>query len=201
MSQMAASRYNQIPHIDDQAIPSIAQLLSVGEILVRHNVHTQFGVHLLHRHFEIDDETIMFGFLDGDREYSKMTKVAALDTQKLHPQCFLFDGNDGFIPYEYKYDERSDGLTMLPSPLSDDLSKHFKANDLEHLFAIERILADGPDLNSRFCREYPAEDFATFRIPVDDGMQDIDKDTAWIFQETNDGLVTVQTTCQWRSNC
>jgi len=82
----------------------------------------------------------MFGFLDGDREYSKMTKVAALDTQKLHPQCFLFDGNEGFIPYEYKYDEWSDGLTMLPAPLSDDLSKHFKANELEHLFAIERIL-------------------------------------------------------------
>jgi len=197
--QISASRFNQIPHIDDQSIPSISQLLGIGEILVYHKANDRFGVHLLHRHFEIDNDTVMFGFVDGDKEYSKMTKLSDLDPQKLRPQCFLFDSNEGFVPYEYKY---GDGQSeILPALLSEDLGKHFMVNNLQHLFAIERLQPSASRADAPFCREYPAEAFATVRVPVEDGIQALDKDTAWVFRAGEDGQIITRTTCSWRAGC
>ena len=193
---MPSSRYNQIPHIDDQDIPSTSQLLGIGEIIVRHNLESHFGVHLLHRHFKIHQDTIIFKSVEGEKEVASMTNLSNLDDEKIRPQCFLFDRGAGFLSYEYAYDD--EGVSIIPEPLAMDLMRHFTQNDIGHLLAIEKINGNA----ERLSREYPHGEFATFRMQVDeDKTLDINTDTAWIFRKLPDGSVAPQTTCYWRAGC
>lgn len=194
---MESARYNQIPHIDDQPAPSISQLLGLGEIIVRHNLEARFGLHLLHRHFEIKENTVMFNYVDEEKEISSMTSLSDIDEGKIRPQCFLFDRDAGFISYEYGYDEDRDAT--IPEPLATDLAGHFAENNIGHLLAIERI-----DGNTKgLCAEFPYGEFATFRTPVNshDRTPDVATDTAWIFRKAADGSIALETTCYWRAGC
>jgi len=195
---MTSDRYNQISHIDDQAIPSLSYLVGIGEIIARHNLESQFGVHLLHRHFNISPETIIFKAVDGEKEISSMTCLTDLDATRISPQAFLFDGEAGFISYEYAYDDST--ASRIPEPLASELAIHFMQNqNLRHLLAIEKINGR----TEKVYREYPHGEFATYRVEIDDEdrIPDVATDTAWCFRKLTDGAVSVQRTCSWRAFC
>jgi len=202
--RMPASRYNEIVRIEDQAKPEISQLLGIGKILVDHKLNEQYGVHLLHRHYDIDDGTIIFNYSEGGKQFSKMTNVSDLDDNKLSPDCFLFDGNDnGFVPFEYGYGNTKDAI-KLPMSLQKELAAYFTANHLAHLLAIERL---NPDAVAKYWCEHPAGETATYRVPVDKSLVEgstggCNTPTAWLFHESKDAAVGVELTCtaSWRAS-
>ena len=197
-NRISSNRYNQIPHIDDQGIPAHSYLVGVGEIITRHNLQSQFGVHLLHRHFNVSPDTVIFQSVDGGKEISRMTDLKDLDATRISPQCFLFDGEAGFISYEYAYDDSTPSL--IPEPLASELATHFAQNEhLSQLLAIEKINGN----TEAVYREHPYGEFATYRVEVhdEDRTPDVATDTAWCFRKLENGAVSVQRTCQWRAYC
>jgi hypothetical protein len=58
---LPAQDYNAILDLEgnhDQFLQQ-SSLIAIGEIFVKHGVASNFGVHLLHRHFPIPDGTII----------------------------------------------------------------------------------------------------------------------------------------------
>lgn len=67
--QMACIQWASLPDI--AAVPTIgdddyACLADLRDVLVRHKSLHRFGVHLLHKHFEVADDEVMVEYTDTD---------------------------------------------------------------------------------------------------------------------------------------
>jgi hypothetical protein len=202
---LPANVYNEITLIENQGTPDISNLLGIGEILVRHQLQSQFGVHLLHRHFEIDPDAIVLNHTDDDgTEFSKMTSLSDLGDLRVQPQCFMLDGNQGFIPYEYTYEDATDSPAALPPMLEDELAKYLTQYKLQKLLAIERIKPTShTPAEERCCWvEFPTDGKATFRRRIDTSLAGgrHGRPTAWTFQMAEGGNIKVFISCAWKGS-
>jgi len=193
--------YNQIPDIRFQMPPPKTQLLGLGRILVQHDVHDHFGVHLLHRHFELEDGTVLFNnHVDDRTEISGMVDIQDLDTAKLHPHCFLLDDNGEFVSYEYEDVGDYDGT--IPKSLTTDLTEYLVANNLQRVLALEKV-GPGAVESGLYWGEYPLHETATIRKVVSDKAAEdkrvgiVGKPTGWVFHQEAGGVVTCENTCFW----
>jgi hypothetical protein len=191
---LPSSQYNQIADIHDQAVPPTSQLLGVGKILVQHDMHRKLGVHLLHRHFAINEGMIILNSLDGEaREIAQMTDIAVVDITKLRAHGYMLDHDSIFVPYEYE--ESSAPVDSVPQPALDDLAEYLVANNLQHVLAIEKI---NPDVahSGIFMAEYNLHKTGTYRKLVQ-RKDEIGrgKPTAWVFDVGDDGEVTCENIC------
>jgi len=187
---ISAPEYNQIPHIDHQTVPSQAEILNVGKILVENGLHRSFGVHLLHRHYKLLPGTIVLNSSDSEgKKISEMTDIDSIDVEKLRATCFMLSDTE-FVPLEY---EEGHNTKIVPSSVLEDLVDCFASNALQRLLAIERIERTD-DLE---WREYMLHDTATFRAPLTNEKQDsnIGKATAWVF-DACDGKVHSKIVCR-----
>ena len=193
---MTASKYNEIPHIDDQPFLTTSELIGIGELLVKHEAEGDFGVHLLHRHFEIHDDTVMFNFSDGGNQYSAMTSVSDLNSDQIQPSTFLLGVDDDFTSYEYCYLPKP---CSIPEPLASELALHIRTKGLQSFVGIERLNRGELD---GIWEELPHNAYSTYRTRVtQEDRKDAGKPTAWAFGKGEDGEIRVQVTCSWRSHC
>lgn len=82
--------------IDEQLI------LAMGAILVRYGLNTVVGLHLVHGHSQLPEDTALVGndYDEYECRWAQTTPVQDIDLDNLHGHVFvLTDG--GFHPYEY----------------------------------------------------------------------------------------------------
>lgn len=111
-SRVLSLCYNEIAHIEQQQkIVSSTTLQSLAELFVRHGVHNDFGVFLLHRHRELAHNTAMVHRrADADTDICMMEE---LGRHMVSPCMFLSHAPDEFLPFEYETPPR--GGDNLPS--------------------------------------------------------------------------------------
>jgi hypothetical protein len=68
------SQYNSIRHFDEQVHSILPERLrDIGNILVKHVMHSNFGVSLLHRHIRLQKDCVMvYSIIDSNINIYKM---------------------------------------------------------------------------------------------------------------------------------
>ena len=101
----SAQEFNKfIPEIEDQVQLSFEQLQALRDILKGHNVQDKFGLHLLHRHYEMSENAIaMTARIDDDIEITKATSIAEIDHTVIRGQFYRLNEKGQFQAYEYEY--------------------------------------------------------------------------------------------------
>lgn len=67
--QMSPMQWSSLPDISD--VPALTgsdheTLDAIREVLVRHNAIGRFGVHLMHKHFEVAEDEVLVEYTDVD---------------------------------------------------------------------------------------------------------------------------------------
>ncbi|KAK4242747.1 hypothetical protein C8A03DRAFT_28977 [Achaetomium macrosporum] len=113
----APHHYDSLPPVLEagrNAEPSgtIAALSSIiGNLFVKHDMHRDFGIILLHNHFELDKAEILVQF--GNAAVPWHTGNNSADLQNVLPSAWRFvDG--GLAPYEFVY---ASTYNTLPIPV------------------------------------------------------------------------------------
>jgi len=101
-----ASVFNRIPLIEGQVHRiAAAHLRSIGELFLKHNVHEQFCVGLLHRHYELRDGQIMLHrSLKDDTDICRACTVQDVQGSALIPDSLFLDDEQNFQAFEYRLD-------------------------------------------------------------------------------------------------
>lgn len=71
------------------------QLQSLAELFIRHDAQDVFGVHFVHGHFQIAEDTIMLGVHLGTGSvgyWTQPTKSATVDKDDVHGHIYVFVG-------------------------------------------------------------------------------------------------------------
>lgn len=119
------ARYNRLP--DDGAQPAVADehIVNLAALFVRHNAQNVLGIHLIHGHFEIPENTVMVGTNFGNPalRWTQTTEIDQINPRTIHGHIFALTG-DGLCPYE---------LQQGPLPDLSEVGQGFLAEFLEYL--------------------------------------------------------------------
>ncbi|KAL5346624.1 hypothetical protein ACLOAV_008331 [Pseudogymnoascus australis] len=117
----------------DQHIHNLAALF------VKHGAEGILGIHLVHSHFSLPENTAMLG-ANYETPYSRWTRpipIHTVDLSNVHGHIFVFSDH-GFHPYEYQYGPRPD-LSRVNSNFLADLAGYLKENKLSNLIGLQVI--------------------------------------------------------------
>lgn len=131
---ISAKDFNSIPYLHTQKpFPDTATVTALGNIFLRHHVLGRFGIHLLHRHYEIpEDHIVIKSQVDDEISLTKIEPLKALDTDKLRGVLYRLTDN-GFQPYEFEYGAELE----IPPDFLKELSEFLLSNKLEDLIALD----------------------------------------------------------------
>ncbi|KAF2752401.1 hypothetical protein EJ05DRAFT_446719, partial [Pseudovirgaria hyperparasitica] len=74
----------------------------IGELFIEHDVQQHYGVGLLHRHFDLQDNQIMLHRLNaGDIDVCSVCDVHSVDATLLVPHSLYLNSMLTFEPFEY----------------------------------------------------------------------------------------------------
>lgn len=111
-------------------------------LFVRHNIHYILGVHLIHKHFQIPENTVMLGknFENACGRWTKPTDISTIDLNAILGHIFVLKDNE-FLAYEYQ-----DGSMPDPSGVGQDfvaeLVQYITSNGLTGLFSLQVFMND-----------------------------------------------------------
>jgi len=139
----SARVYNGLP--DDKAQPNIAELhlRVLAEIFERHDVQTMFGLHLIHGHLNLHNDTIMLGH-SIDKPHGCWTKPVSLhdiNPEDIHGHIFRISPDDRLVAYEYRYGPLADIDSVNPAFFSEFID-YLKAQDLTNVLGLQ-VLSKG----------------------------------------------------------
>jgi hypothetical protein len=101
-----------------------------GDIILRHGLQTQFGVTLLHRHFEMPPDSIAVkSTLSDDIDVMRFLKVTEIDSTQIRGFAFKLTPDKQFQAYEYSTDP--DVAFEIPEAFRDDMIELFTDSGLE----------------------------------------------------------------------
>ena len=131
---ISAKDFNSIPYLHTQKpFPAAATVAALGNLFFRHHVHDRFGIHLLHRHYEIpEDHIVLKSQVDDEISLTKIEPVKALDTDKLRGVLYRLADN-GFQAYEFEYGAEPE----IPPDFLKELTEFLLSNKLEDLIALD----------------------------------------------------------------
>ena len=136
--EMAASHYNTLTRFEHQRHHVSQSLLNeLGILFVRHNMHHDFGLCLLHRHYDIPNNSVMV--------HSKAEKgVDICQPEKvglrtIQPCAFFSPSREEFLPFEYETPTTSE-----PSPVPNDcflseLASFLWSKGLDRILGFSRV--------------------------------------------------------------
>jgi hypothetical protein len=127
---LPAKEYNEILDFDEnrskllhRVHPSV--LVSLGNIFAKHGVSSHFGIHLLHRHFLIPDNTVMvYTSGDPDVEICQVTSVDAVAGKQLRGRNLRLNKSGRFQAYEYDIGEDFEHRHEFLAELAAHIIKH-----------------------------------------------------------------------------
>ena len=139
---LPAHDFNSIADIHDQCdLPTDpAVVTALVNVFQKHDVQDRFGIHLLHRHFILPDGTIMFKPppVDSDISLTKVTKLDAVDINKIRGALYLLNDTGKFQAYEFEYGDPVD----IPPVFLQELASILKEFGLEKVVALD--VSGGP---------------------------------------------------------
>jgi hypothetical protein len=137
-------RYNQLPSDDEQPALLPGHTQAIRNILIRHNVHDKFGIHLIHGHFEIPSGKIMLGhyFENPTGCWTKPTPIKDVDTANIHGHIFKLSKDGKLVAYEYREGPPID-ISKIDSSFFDEIFRYLVENNLTDTIGLQ-ALSHGP---------------------------------------------------------
>lgn len=186
-SLVPAKDFNKIPHIDDQPAldPELAK--EIGLIYQKHNVLELYGLHLLHRHYEITDNTVVhITAVDECIHVTKPSPADTVDLNNMRGRLYILNEAGKFQAYEYEPGPSSSFSESFLEDFADFIKKH----NLRYRVALDAHAAAAkyPSI------EFPAGSDATVTITGNlvealhntRGEKENAKKVGWKFGETGD---------------
>ncbi|TPX09025.1 uncharacterized protein E0L32_001714 [Thyridium curvatum] len=95
--------YNTLRDDCDQPPVDGKHIQNLAAIFVRHNAQNVLGVHLIHGHFSIPEDTVLLGtnFEGIKGRWARVTQVGNIDPTAVHGHIFVY-GREGLCAYEYQ---------------------------------------------------------------------------------------------------
>ncbi|KAI1318810.1 hypothetical protein F5Y16DRAFT_406210 [Xylariaceae sp. FL0255] len=131
--------YNGLP--DDSQQPEILDLhiRDLATLFVRNHAHKIFGVHLIHGHFALPQNTALLG-TNSDTpcgRWARATEIRAIDLSNVHGHVFVLT-DQTFHPYEYQAGPPPD-LSRVGDTFFQELADYLRANNLSSLIGLQVI--------------------------------------------------------------
>ncbi|KAH6982480.1 hypothetical protein EDB80DRAFT_736869 [Ilyonectria destructans] len=95
--------YNDLRDDAQQPVVEEKHIQNLASLFVQHNAHKLLGIHLIHGHFKIPDDTVLLGsnFEEPRGRWAKVTPIEEIDRSTVHGHIFGV-GEDGLCAYEYQ---------------------------------------------------------------------------------------------------
>jgi hypothetical protein len=105
--------------------------------LARYGLLEKIGIHLIHGHFRLLEETVLVGTNYGNYRWSRARKLDDLDVNNIHGHIFALTDH-GFRAYEYQTGKMPD-FEVDMSAFLEELGGFLKTNNLETRVGFEVI--------------------------------------------------------------
>lgn len=143
-SLISSNDFNKIFDIHDQGQLEPDTLKAIGAIFQAHDVTDKFGLQLLHRHYQIPEDSIAVTTqIGGSIAVTKITPVGNVDTTAIRGQLYFLNDNGNFQAYEYEYGP----AISFPSAFLVDLAAFIKQYGLQSKVA---LISDAPPSNPSY---------------------------------------------------
>ncbi|MCJ1410071.1 hypothetical protein MMC19_004156 [Ptychographa xylographoides] len=186
-------RYNNLNDDSEQPEVTADQLQALAELFTRHNAQDIFGVHLVHGHFQIDEDTIMLGIdlgTDSLGYWTHPVKSAKVDKDNIHGHIYVLSTENQFVAYEYRGGPVTDTWKHVHTSFFPLLAQHLLRNSLTGVLGLQVL--DHQAASTGEMLEFVLGEEGTARLRAPDanhgGMYRI---TGWSFRQDNDGIVSV----------
>lgn len=133
------SIYNGLP--DDARQPQILEshIQDLAALFVRYHAHEVFGIHLVHSHFDIPEETVLLGtnYDEPHCRWAKPSTIQTVNLDNVHGHIFVLTDH-GFHPYEYQVGPAPD-LSRVSDAFLHELAYFLVSNNLAQLVGLQII--------------------------------------------------------------
>ena len=188
-------RYNNLK--DDSRQPEVteSQLLSLGALFARNDAQDVFGLHLVHGHFQIDEDMIMLEVglgTDSPGYWTKPTKSTSVDRNNIHGHIYVLSFSENrFIPYEYRGGPSTDSWKQVHPSFFSELAQYLVVNDLSGVLGLQVL--NRPTLPQEQMLEFVLGEKATAILREQDvNHGGIYRTTGWSFGQNDDGIISVK---------
>lgn len=186
-------RYNNLKDDSGQPEVTVNQLNSLAALFTRHDAQDVFGVHLVHGHFQIDEDMIMLGVdlgTDFPGYWTRPTKSTNVDTDSIHGHVYMLSENH-FTPYEYRGGPSVSNWKQVHPSFFSELASYLATNDLAGVLGLQVLdrLAVSPERMLEFV--LGGEGTAMLR-EQDVNHGGIYRVTGWSFGRDEDGIISVK---------
>lgn len=143
--------YNLLPDDRDQPDVQQAHLQELASLIKRYNVHDKFGIHLIHRHFQVDEGNVMLGTaLTSVRGFwTKPTSITHLNPTEIHGHIFRLAGSGEMQAYEYR-EGPTTNLDSVDPAFFQEFIEYLQANDMTNLLGLEVLGKEVPEMMCEF---------------------------------------------------
>ncbi|CEO58412.1 hypothetical protein PMG11_03139 [Penicillium brasilianum] len=135
-------RYNEL--LDDSDQPPVAQehITNLAEMFVRHNADKILGIHLIHGHFKIPEETVMLGtnVESLSLRWTKPTHIEKINPTSVHGHIFALT-KDGMCAYELQEGPLPD-MSKVGLHFLDEFIEYIVQNSLTNLIGLQVLGCD-----------------------------------------------------------
>lgn len=139
--------YNRLP--DDSAQPAVADqhVANLAALFVRHNAQDVLGIHLIHGHFQIPENTVMLGtnFEGPALRWTQTTGIDTIDSLSVHGHIYAITEH-GFCPYELQDGPLPDfskvGHGFLP-----EFVDYVVKNELQNIIGLQVLGGESPAMS------------------------------------------------------
>lgn len=118
--------------------------MAAGAILARYGVLEKVGIHLIHGHFELVEDTVLVGTNYDNYRFAKATKLDDLHVNNIHGHIYALT-ESGFRAYEYQTGKPPDLSGIDVDAFLEEFSSFLKMNNLETLVALQILDANCKD--------------------------------------------------------
>ncbi|KAJ5626392.1 hypothetical protein N7510_002701 [Penicillium lagena] len=143
--------YNLLPNDEDQPQVQRIHLQELASLFTRFNVQKIFGVHLIHGHFQIEEDKIMLGTsLKSVRGcWTQPTSIADIKPAEIHGHIFKLTASGEMQAYEYRQGPTT-SLNDVDPLFFQELVIYLQAHHLVNILGLQVLTNDVPAMMSEF---------------------------------------------------
>ena len=133
----APNYYNRLPHVDNQQRDISASILDkLGDLFLRHAMHTEFGIALLHRHCDTSPTSVMV----HTKTDQDVCVPQELGLRKIRPVLFIFcRTREEYMPLEFEAASESWTERMPSESFLCDLASFLRSESLDTVLGLSRL--------------------------------------------------------------
>lgn len=186
-------RYNDLK--DDSGQPEVIanQLQSLAELFIRYDAQDLFGVHLVHGHFQIAEDTIMLGVhlgTDSVSYWTQPTKSATIDKDDVPGHIYVLSSENRFIAYEYRGGPATDACKHVHPSFFLQLAQYLLQKILAGVLGLQVL--DRRAASSEEMLEFVLGEQGTAMLRAQDvNHGGIYRVTGSSFRQDGDGMISV----------